>query len=37
MVCGDMDIAPTGEDVFDPAAYVGHNHTATRRCAGPNS
>ena len=24
MVCGDMNIAPTDEDVFDPAAYVGH-------------
>ncbi len=24
MVCGDMNIAPIDEDVFDPAAYVGH-------------
>jgi exodeoxyribonuclease-3 len=26
MVCGDMNIAPADEDVFDPAAYVGHTH-----------
>jgi exodeoxyribonuclease-3 len=26
IVCGDMNIAPTDEDVFDPAAYVGHTH-----------
>lgn len=26
MVCGDMNIAPTDEDVFDPAAYEGHTH-----------
>jgi exodeoxyribonuclease-3 len=26
VVCGDMNIAPTDEDVFDPAAYVGHTH-----------
>jgi exodeoxyribonuclease-3 len=26
MVCGDMNIAPTDADVFDPAAYVGHTH-----------
>jgi exodeoxyribonuclease III len=25
-VCGDMNIAPTDEDVFDPEAYVGHTH-----------
>ena len=32
MVCGDMNIAPTDEDVFDPAAYVGHTHvTAPER------
>jgi exodeoxyribonuclease III len=34
MVCGDMNIAPTDEDVFDPAAYVGHTHvTAPERAA----
>jgi exodeoxyribonuclease-3 len=34
MVCGDMNIAPTDEDVFDPAAYVGHTHvTAPERGA----
>lgn len=26
MVCGDINIAPTDDDVFDPAAYVGHTH-----------
>ncbi|HEY7256987.1 MAG TPA: exodeoxyribonuclease III [Solirubrobacterales bacterium] len=25
-VCGDMNIAPTDEDVFDPEAYAGHTH-----------
>jgi exodeoxyribonuclease III len=32
MVCGDMNIAPTDADVFDPAAYAGHTHvTAPER------
>ena len=26
VLCGDMNIAPTDEDVFDPAAYVGQTH-----------
>jgi exodeoxyribonuclease-3 len=26
IVLGDMNIAPTDEDVFDPAAYVGQTH-----------
>lgn len=26
LVCGDMNIAPTDADVFDPAAYDGHTH-----------
>jgi exodeoxyribonuclease-3 len=26
IVCGDMNIAPTDADVFDPAAYAGHTH-----------
>ena len=26
VVCGDMNIAPTDNDVFDPAAYVGQTH-----------
>lgn len=26
IVCGDFNIAPTDEDVFDPAAYVGQTH-----------
>jgi exodeoxyribonuclease III len=26
LVCGDMNIAPTDADVYDPAAYVGHTH-----------
>lgn len=25
-VLGDMNIAPTDDDVFDPGAYVGHTH-----------
>jgi exodeoxyribonuclease-3 len=32
VVCGDMNIAPTDEDVFDPAAYIGQTHvTAPER------
>jgi exodeoxyribonuclease-3 len=26
VVCGDMNIAPTDEDVFNPQAYIGHTH-----------
>jgi exodeoxyribonuclease-3 len=26
IVCGDMNIAPTDEDVFDAAAYIGQTH-----------
>ena len=26
IVCGDMNIAPTDADVFDPNAYAGHTH-----------
>jgi exodeoxyribonuclease III len=26
VVCGDVNIAPTDEDVFDPEAYVGQTH-----------
>jgi exodeoxyribonuclease-3 len=26
MVCGDMNIAPADEDVFDPEAYIGQTH-----------
>jgi exodeoxyribonuclease-3 len=34
MVCGDMNIAPTDDDVFDPDAYVGQTHvTAAERAA----
>jgi exodeoxyribonuclease-3 len=34
VVCGDMNIAPTDQDVFDPAAYVGHTHvTPAERAA----
>jgi exodeoxyribonuclease III len=32
IVCGDMNIAPTDEDVFDPDAYIGQTHvTAPER------
>ena len=30
VVCGDMNIAPTDEDVFDPDAYVGQTHVTER-------
>ncbi len=34
IVCGDMNIAPADDDVFDPEAYVGHTHvTAPERAA----
>lgn len=34
MVCGDMNIAPTDADVFDPDAYLGQTHvTAPERAA----
>ncbi len=34
VVCGDMNIAPTDADVFDPDAYAGHTHvTAPERAA----
>jgi exodeoxyribonuclease-3 len=34
VVCGDMNIAPTDDDVFDPAAYIGQTHvTAPERAA----
>lgn len=32
VVCGDINIAPTDADVFDPEAYAGHTHvTAPER------
>ncbi|MBV8733861.1 MAG: exodeoxyribonuclease III [Solirubrobacterales bacterium] len=34
VVCGDMNIAPADEDVFNPDAYVGHTHvTSPERAA----
>jgi exodeoxyribonuclease-3 len=34
IVCGDMNIAPTDADVFDPVAYAGQTHvTAPERAA----
>jgi exodeoxyribonuclease III len=34
VVCGDMNIAPTDDDVFDPDAYVGQTHvTGPERAA----
>lgn len=34
LVCGDMNIAPTDADLFDPDAYVGQTHvTAPERAA----
>jgi exodeoxyribonuclease-3 len=29
VVCGDMNIAPTDDDVFDPDAYIGETHVTT--------
>ena len=33
IVCGDMNIAPSDVDVFDPAAYVGHTHVTPKERA----
>ena len=33
IVCGDMNIAPTDDDVFDPGAYVGQTHVTPRERA----
>lgn len=33
IVCGDMNIAPTDADVFDPDAYVGHTHVTPQERA----
>jgi exodeoxyribonuclease III len=33
IVCGDMNIAPTDEDVFDPEAYIGQTHVTARERA----
>src|SRR6185312_1960985 len=34
IACGDMNIAPTDDDVFDPEAYIGQTHvTAPERAA----
>jgi exodeoxyribonuclease-3 len=33
IVCGDMNIAPTDEDVFDPEAYVGQTHVTPQERA----
>ena len=32
--CGDMNIAPADEDVFDPDAYVGQTHVTAARARG---
>jgi exodeoxyribonuclease-3 len=33
VVCGDMNIAPSDADVFDPVAYVGQTHVTERERA----
>ena len=33
VVCGDMNIAPTDHDVFDPEAYIGQTHVTARERA----
>ena len=30
VVCGDVNIAPTDADVFDPDAYIGQTHVTPR-------
>ena len=30
IVCGDVNIAPTDDDVFDPDAYIGQTHVTPR-------
>lgn len=30
LVCGDMNIAPTDADVYDPDAFIGHTHVTPR-------
>ena len=34
IVCGDMNIAPTDDDVFDPEAYIGQTHVTAARARG---
>ncbi len=34
VVCGDMNIAPTDDDVFDPDAYLGQTHVTEPERAG---
>jgi len=33
VVCGDVNVAPADEDVFDPAAYEGHTHVTPQERA----
>jgi exodeoxyribonuclease-3 len=33
VVCGDVNIAPTDEDVFDPDAYIGQTHVTPQERA----
>ena len=33
VVCGDVNIAPADEDVFDPDAYIGQTHVTARERA----
>ncbi len=33
VVCGDVNIAPTDDDVFDPDAYAGHTHVTSKERA----
>jgi exodeoxyribonuclease III len=33
VVCGDINIAPADDDVFDPAAYEGHTHVTPQERA----
>jgi exodeoxyribonuclease-3 len=33
VVCGDLNVAPTDDDVFDPASFAGHTHVTERERA----
>jgi exodeoxyribonuclease-3 len=33
VLCGDMNIAPTDQDVFDPDAFVGQTHVTPKERA----
>jgi len=36
VVCGDFNIAPSDDDVWDPAAFIGSTHVSPPERAGPS-